>query len=197
MLDRVILSTDDEAIAACAREHGCEVPFLRPPELAQDDTPHLPVLQHAVAWLAERDGYRPDAVMILQPTSPLRRPDDIRRAHALLERHEVDSVVSVGEVPAHLNPMRMLRVDEQGRAVLFVTGQPVRHRINRRQDMPPAWVMNGAIYAFRTRVLWAAEPSLYGDTTLAMPMPEPFGLSIDTLEDWAEAERALGVRHGR
>ena len=126
------------------------MPFLRPAELARDDTPHLPVMQHAVGWLDEHEDYRPDAVMILQPTSPLRRPEDIREALALLDRTGADSVVSVSEVPAHAHPMRTLRVDDPGDAVLFVTGEPVRRRINRRQDLPAAWLMNGAIYAFRT-----------------------------------------------
>jgi CMP-N-acetylneuraminic acid synthetase len=195
-LDRVILSTDDETIAACGRSLGCDVPFLRPAELAHDETPHLPVMQHAVRWLAEHQQFHPDVVVILQPTSPLRRPGDIRQAVELLATHDIDSVVSVSAVPAHLNPMRMLRVDERGRAVLFVSGAPVRHRINRRQDMPEAWVMNGAIYAFRSHVLFAAEASLYGSSTLAMPLPAPYGISIDDLHDWREAEHALGNHHG-
>jgi CMP-N-acetylneuraminic acid synthetase len=169
---------------------------MRPPELARDDTPHLPVLQHAVDWLARHQGYHPDAVMILQPTSPLRRPEDIREAAALLASTDVDSVLSVTEVSAHVNPMRMLRIEEDGRAVLFVTGMPIRTRINRRQDMPAAWVMNGAIYAFRTRVLFEGEPSLYGNSTLAIRTPEPFGLSIDTPDDWEAAEKALENQHG-
>jgi len=192
--DRVILSTDDEAIAAAGRSRGCEVPFMRPPELARDETPHLPVLQHAVQWLRDRDGYQPDAVMILQPTSPLRRAQDIRESIALLEQSGADSVVSVSEVPAHYHPMRMLRIDEHGFASLFVTGEPVRRRINRRQDMPAAWTMNGAIYLFRTTVLTdlsAAEPSLYGTSTAAYVMAPEFGISIDSLDDWNHAEHAL------
>jgi CMP-N,N'-diacetyllegionaminic acid synthase len=194
--DRVVLSTDDDAIAACGREAGCEVPFHRPSSLAQDDTPHLPVLRHAVQWLADHEDYHPDVVVILQPTSPLRRPEDIRAAIDLLVGHDVDSVLSVSAVPAHMNPMRMLRVDDAGRATLFVTGEPVRCRINRRQDMPDAWVINGALYAFRPAVLFAPEPSLYGDRTLALPLPDPYGLSIDTAEDWAHAEQAFGEHHG-
>jgi CMP-N-acetylneuraminic acid synthetase len=195
--DRVILSTDDDAIAAAGRRYGCEVPFMRPAELARDETPHLPVLQHAVRWLADREGYEADAVMILQPTSPMRRPLDICESIALLERSGADSVVSVSEVPAHYNPMRTLRVDADGFATLFVTGEPVRRRINRRQDMPAAWTMNGAIYLFRTFVLAAAperagaEPSLYGNRTAAYVMPHEFGISIDSLDDWTEAEHAL------
>ena len=196
VLDRVILSTDDEVIASYARELGCDVPFMRPPELARDETPHLPVMQHAVAWLGEHQHYRPDAVVILQPTSPLRRGEHIRDALALLERHHVDSVVSVSPVPAHMNPMRMLRLDERGHAVLFVNGEPVRRRINRRQDMPEAFTMNGAVYAFRPHVLTAEEPSLYGDSTLALRMSDSAGISIDTLDDWSEAEKALRYHHG-
>jgi CMP-N-acetylneuraminic acid synthetase len=194
-LDRVILSTEDEAIAAAGRDLGCDVPFIRPLDLAQDDTPHLPVIQHATRWMEERVNYRPDAVMTLQPTSPLRTGDDIAAAVELLERSGADSVLSVNEVPVHAHPMRALRLDDAGNAVLFVSGEPVRKRINRRQDLPQAWVMNGAIYACRTRVLFAAEPSLYGNRVVAYRMPAARSISIDDLEDWAAAERAL--IHGR
>jgi CMP-N,N'-diacetyllegionaminic acid synthase len=196
VFDRVIVSTDDPAIADFARSMGCDVPFLRPAELAQDETPHLPVMQHAVAWLRDREAYVPDAVVILQPTSPLRRAEDIRIALEMLARGDADSVVAVSAVPAHMNPMRMLRVDATGAAVLFVGGEPVRRRINRRQDLPEAWVMNGALYAFRTDVLFEREPSLYGNRTLALRIPDPFGISIDTPEDWLEAEKAVGYHHG-
>lgn len=190
-VDRLILSTEDPKIAGVARSLGCEVPFMRPAELARDETPHLPVMEHAVRWLAEHEGYQPDAVVILQPTSPLRSAADIAAAMRMLELSGADSVVSVSEVPAHYNPMRMLRVDDGGFANLFVTGEPVRNRINRRQDMPRAWVMNGAIYAFRTRVLFGAPPSLYGDRVVAYPMPAERSISIDDHDDWAAAEHAL------
>lgn len=195
VFDRVILSTDDAEIAAAARERGCEVPFMRPAELARDETPHLPVMQHAVHWLREHEGYRPDVVMILQPTSPLRRAEDIRRSIQLLTESGADSVLTVSEVPAHVHPMRMLRLADDGTATLFVSGEPVRRRINRRQDLPSAWLMNGSIYAFRTAVLAAAEPSLYGDRTVALPVPHPYGLSIDDPDDWLAAEAVLAGRH--
>jgi CMP-N-acetylneuraminic acid synthetase len=195
-LDRLILSTEDEQIADAGRQYGCDVPFIRPRDLAQDDTPHLPVIQHAVGWMAERASYHPDAVMILQPTSPLRQAEDIRGAIELLAGSNADSVVSVSDVPAHAHPMRVLRIDDTGAAVLFATGAPVRHRINRRQDLPAAWVMNGAIYLLRTHVLTAREPSLYGDRVLAYRMPADRGLSIDDIHDWEAAERALGISNG-
>ncbi len=190
-LDQVILSTEDEAIAAAGRGLGCEVPFLRPAELSRDDTPHLPVIQHATAWMRDHAHYAPDAVVVLQPTSPLRTAADIDAAIALLESSGADSVLSVSEVPAHSHPSRTLRLDAAGRAVLFATGEPVRKRINRRQDLPEAWVMNGAIYACRTETLSAEEPSLYGDRVVAYRMPVERSISIDDMNDWAEAEHAL------
>ena len=189
--ERLVLSTDDPAIAEAARALGCDVPFLRPSELARDDTAHFPVVQHAAAWLRDRDSYEPDLVMTLQPTSPLRSAGDIRAAIDLIESTGADSVVSVSAVPAHYNPMRTLRVDERGLATLFVTGEPVRARINRRQDMPAAWTMNGAIYLVRTPLLFDANPSLYGDRTAAYVMPPERGISIDDVDDWAHAERVL------
>jgi CMP-N-acetylneuraminic acid synthetase len=191
--DRLILSTDDPKIADVARGYGSDVPFLRPSELARDDTPHLPVIKHAVEWLEQHEAYSADAVMILQPTSPLRRAGDICTAIDLFGESGADSLVSVSEVPAHFNPMRTVRVDDRGFARLFVTGEPVRARINRRQDMPTAWTMNGAIYLCRTALVTAGEPSLYGDRTAAYIMTAPFGISLDDEHDWMEAERALAL----
>jgi CMP-N-acetylneuraminic acid synthetase len=189
--ERVIVSTDDHAIANFARVHGCEVPFMRPAELAQDETPHLPVLQHAVAWMKEQEGYQPEAVMILQPTSPLRRAEDIRQAIQLLETSGADSVLTVSAVSAHVHPLRMLRVADDGTARLYVSGAPVRTRVNRRQDLPPAWRMNGQIYLFRVGVLSGPHPSLYGDRTVALPIPAPYDASLDDPEDWGAAERVF------
>jgi N-acylneuraminate cytidylyltransferase len=190
-LDRLILSTDDPRIAKVARDLGCEVPFMRPAELARDETIHLDVIVHAVKWLRDHAGYLADVVLTLQPTSPLRSSADIAAALRMLELSGADSVVSVNEVPPHNHPMRMLKVGADGMATLFATGQPVRTRVNRRQDLPPVFVMNGAVYACRTEAVLADEPSLYGDRVVAYPMPRERSISIDTLEDWDEAERQL------
>ena len=191
VFDRLILSTDDEAAARIGRELGCEVPFVRPAALGADDTPHLPVMEHAVAWLREHQRYEPEWVMILMPTSPLRRPSDIVESVALGVRSGADAVVSVDRMPSHFHPLRALTVDEQGWARLYVGDRPVRERPVRRQGMPDAWVFNGAIYLFRSRLLFSAEPSLYGDRVAAYPMPAPFGHNLDDPADWAEAERIL------
>ena len=192
VFDRLVLSTDDPSIADIGRAFGCEVPFMRPAELALDSTPHLPVMIHAVAWLRDREGYRCDAVMILQPTSPFRTPDDISNAVRLLESSGADSVVGVSAVPPHFNPMRILAADDGGMATLFVSGEPVRRRPVRRQDLPKAWAINEAIYLFRTPLLFAAEPSLYGDRTVIYVMPDERSLAIDDPRDWDAAERAIG-----
>jgi CMP-N,N'-diacetyllegionaminic acid synthase len=192
VFDRLVLSTDDETAAGIARELGCEVPFMRPPELCADDTPHLPVMQHAVAWLRDEQHYEPDWVMILMPTSPLRQPRHIVEAVALAIGSGADSVVSVDELPAHFNPLRALTVDAEGWARLYVGGLPVKRRPVRRQDIPRAWVFNGAIYLFRTALLFdPVEPSLYGDRVAAYVMPPPYGHNIDDPDDWEEAERLL------
>src|SRR5206468_5798827 len=166
--------------AAIARERGCEVPFMRPAALAGDLTPHLPVMQHAVSWLCDHGGYSPDWVMILLPTSPLRQAWHIREAIDLAVASGADSVVGVDALPAHFHPMRVVTIDDAGRARLFVNGAPVKSRPVRRQDLPGAWVLNGAIYLFRTPVLFdPVEPSLYGDTVAAYVMQRPYGFNID------------------
>jgi CMP-N,N'-diacetyllegionaminic acid synthase len=197
VFDRLILSTDDAEAAALAVEHGCEVPFYRPASLAADDTPHLPVLQHALAWLRDHEGYAPDRVMILQPTSPLRQAWHIREAVDLALASGADSVVSVDELPPHFNPLRVVTIDEGGWAHLFVGGRPVKTRPARRQDLPQTWVLNGAIYLFRTALLFdPTEPSLYGDKVAAYRMSSPFGFNIDQPEDWAVAEQLVARMAG-
>ena len=191
VFDRLILSTDDEQAARIARDLGCDVPFTRPSELCADDTPHLPVMQHAVAWMRDHRQYEPDWVMILMPTSPLRQPSHIVESVALALESGADSVVSVDAIPPHFHPLRTLTVDERGWARLYVGDRPVRERPVRRQGLPEAWVFNGAIYLFKTALLRAAEPSLYGDRVRTYPMAPPFGHNIDSAEDWTEAERIL------
>src|SRR5207249_50509 len=117
-----------------------------------------------------------------------------RAAIELAMTSDADSVVSVSELPAHFNPMRAVTVDNDGWARLFVGDAPVKRRPGRRQDMPKAWVLDGAIYLFRTAVLFdPVEPSMYGDKVTAYHMPPPYGFNIDEPEDWATAERLLRV----
>jgi CMP-N,N'-diacetyllegionaminic acid synthase len=193
--ERIVVSTDDQAIAEVARAHGGDVPFLRPPELALDTTPHLPVVQHAVAWLAEHQGYRPDLVMILQPTAPFRRPRDIRAAVSLLVERRADSVMSVVPVDPHWHPLLAFQLDERGGLRLYVSGEPVYRRVQRRQDLPPAFMKAGVIYLLRTELLFDPErPSLYGELTVPHVIEDQrYALDIDSPDDWSRAEALADI----
>ncbi len=134
IFDRIIVSTDDNEIAEVAKKYGAEVPFMRPAELAQDTTPTLPVLVHALEWLKSNEGYEPDAVAILQPTSPLRSSEHLRNAHVLFVQSGADSVVSVKTVPGHYNPHWQFQVDGESRMTIF-TGEQFEKIIKRRQEL--------------------------------------------------------------
>lgn len=191
VFNRIILSTDDEKIAEVAKGYGVEAPFMRPKELAEDKTPHLPVLQHAVKWLKENENHEPDAIMILQPTAPLRQAFHIKEAVELFRESQADSVVSVTELPSHYYPYWSVTASEDGWGQLF-TGQAIRHRIPRRQSFPKkVYAHNGAIYLLKAGVLFSHEPSLYGERVKLYPMEEKYNINIDEPHDWILAEFAL------
>jgi len=188
VIDRVILSTDSPQIAEAGRRAGLEVPFMRPAALAADDTPMLPVIQHALDEML-RGGWSADIIVLLQPTSPLRRPDHIRDAVNLLRETNADSVVAVAEVPRHLSPDYVMRIDE-GRLKPFL---PDGLRITRRQDARPAYSRDGTVYAFRRSTL-ERFGGIYGDDCRPLLIDARESLSIDTQDDWDEAERVLAAR---
>ncbi len=194
IFDRVILSTDDESIAGVAKKNGCEVPFMRPAELATDSTPHIPVLQHAVEWLHAHEKYESDAVMILQPTAPLRTAIHIREAAALFESSDADSVVSVAEVPGHYHPRWQFTIDDKNNLAIF-TGEPFSQIVRRRQDLSVTYTRNGAIYICKTNMLFDPIKPFYGDRAAAYIMKPEESVNIDTIEDWKEAEKILRDRY--
>jgi CMP-N-acetylneuraminic acid synthetase len=188
VLDRVILSTDSAEIADTGRRAGLDVPFMRPVMLASDDTPMLPVIQHALESLA-RDGWSADMIVLLQPTSPLRRPDHIRAAVTTLRDTKADSVVTVVEIPRHLSPDYVMRIDG-GRLQPFL---PEGARVTRRQDARPAYSRDGTVYAF-----WRATierfGGIYGEDCRPLLIDARESLSIDSPADWDAAERLLAGR---
>jgi len=188
VIDRVVLTTDSEAIADAGRRAGMDVPFLRPAALAQDDTPMLPVLRHALDCLAA-DGCTPEFVVLLQPTSPLRRPDHIKDALRRLRTTGADSVVSVVPVPAHLSPDYVMRIDDD-RLQSFL---PDGARVTRRQDARPAYSRDGTVYAFRRDTLERFD-SIYGQDCRPLVVDPQDSLSIDSSADWETAERILANR---
>ncbi|MEW6610794.1 MAG: acylneuraminate cytidylyltransferase family protein [Patescibacteria group bacterium] len=187
VLNRFILTTDDEEIARIGRMGGIDVPFIRPPALAEDTTPTLPVLQYALKWLQENEGYLPDYVVLLEPTSPGRRGFHIKEAVELLISSGADSIVSVCNVPGHFNPHWQFTLARDNQLSVF-TGEGFHQIIPRRQSLPPTYYRNGAIYAFRTPLLFKNPPSMYGETVQGYVMEERYSLDIDTPQDWKKAE---------
>lgn len=186
-LHRLIVSTDDPDIAEVARGCGADVPFLRPSTLSDDKTPMIPVLQHAVREVEGLDRVRMDWVLLLQPTAPLRTPDDILAALELAEKGGCDSVISVVQVFA-VHPVLMKRI-ENGRLVSFCVEEKEG---TRRQDyQPPAYMRNGAIYLTRRDTLMEND-SIWGHVIRPYVMPEERSVSIDSELDFRLAEVMLG-----
>jgi N-acylneuraminate cytidylyltransferase/CMP-N,N'-diacetyllegionaminic acid synthase len=173
-LARVIVSTDDDEIASVARTWGAEVPFMRPPELARDDTPHLLVVEHAIRWLWEHDKAGLDYALLLQPTSPLRTSADIDAAVAMAGKHAAVAVVSVCEMDRH--PLISKRILEDGTLADFVTSDIPYLR---RQALPPAYALNGAIYLIRCGSL-IEHRTFWPQGTYAYIMPPERSLDVDS-----------------
>ncbi len=188
-LDRVVLSTDDEEIAEVGRRCGLEVPFLRPPELARDDTPTIPVLQDVVRRLAAQ-GDHFDAVFTLQPTNPLRLPADIDGAAALLTSTGADSIIAFTEV-GERHPARMKSISSDGR----VHDPPFAEQFEgqRRQDLQPYFLRDGSVYLTRIHVLME-HGSLKGSDCRAWVVPRERACNIDEPYDLWLAERLLEKR---
>lgn len=185
-ISRVLVSTDSAEIAACAVESGAEVPFLRPPEISQDDTPMIAVLQHVLGWLREKSG-EPEALVLLQPTSPLRRPESVAAALKLFEETSADSVVSVVEVPHGCTPGSLLTLGADGR---IAAAFPEFAQTLRRQEKPKFFARNGpAILILRPSLIDTG--GLYSDRTFAFPMSRRESFDIDEREDLEIVEALL------
>ena len=188
-LTRVVLSTDDAEIAEAGRQLGLEVPFLRPAELARDDMPTLPVIQHAVRAV-EAAGDRFDAVCILQPTAPLRSSSFIDGCIARLEESGADAIVTVLPVPEAHNPHWVYFVSAEGDLRLS-TGEAAP--IPRRQDLPPAYHREGSVYVTRRDVLME-QNTIYGRRLIGYPIDPRDSIDINTQEDLERAEALLRAR---
>ena len=187
-LSRIVLSTDDPQIAKVGKWLGLEVPFLRPNLISQDESPAIDVMQHALRFL-EDDGYRPDAVMLLQPTSPLRRAEHIDQAVSILETTGANTVVSVVRVPHQFNPVSVMKINDD-RLTPFSSGT----MITRRQDKPEVYARNGpAILLTRTEVL-LGDNQLYGDDCRPLVMDAHDSADIDEPADLDYIEYLLARR---
>jgi N-acylneuraminate cytidylyltransferase len=186
-LTRIVVSTDDEEIAAASRQYGLQVPFMRPAELAKDDTPTIPVLQDVIRRLAETDDPY-DAVFTLQPTNPLRMASDIDGAIELLERTGADSVIGFTPV-GERHPARMKFLDADGRVCDPDFAEQFEGQ--RRQELRPLYLREGSVYLTRTSVLME-QNSIQGRDCRAWIIPRERACNIDEPFDLYLCEQLLG-----
>lgn len=182
ILNRTVVSTDDDEIAEIAKKYGGDVPFMRPKELALDVTPTLPVLQHAVSFIETNENVHVDVIVLLDPTSPTRRIEDIEECIQKLEQENADSVVTICEVDH--NPYFVMMELDGDRLVPLIKSDKV---ITRRQDAPVVYRLNAAVYAIKRDVLMNMD-KMITDNTLAVIMPHELSIHIDHEIDFEFAE---------
>jgi CMP-N-acetylneuraminic acid synthetase len=185
-LAEVILSSDDSQIITMARSIGIEVPFIRPCALAEDHTPTIDVIIHALKWFENQSVYF-DAVCLLQVTSPFRTVDFLDKAIEKFIASGCDSLISVQKVPHEYNPHWTFEVNEVGN-LKIATGED--QIISRRQELPEVYHRDGSIYITKTEVL-LQQHSLYGKSTSFIESSPEFYVNIDTLADWEKAEQII------
>ena len=187
---RIIVSTDDEEIAEVARRYGAEVPFMRPQEHAQDATPDYPVFAHALKWLAEHEGYSPEFVIQLRPTTPVRPPEMIDEGVRILRQHpEADSLRVV--VPSGQNPHKMWRIGEDGKMSNLLDVEGLAEPYNApRQKLPPTYWQTGHLDVIRPSVI-LEKGSMTGEVVMPLVLDPLYTVDIDTQRDWEQAERVL------
>lgn len=186
LITDLIVSTDSEEIAQVCREYGADVPFIRPAELAQDDTPHLPVIKHAVEFMEESQGYKYDYVVTLQPTSPFRTVEDIDKTIQVLADSRADSSASLVEVPSAFHPIKMKKL-EGSRVLPYCMDEPEGVR---KQDFPKVYRRSSAVYVSRRNLLMK-DNKFFGEHIAGHIIPVERFADIDSPEDWIEAEAKL------
>jgi len=184
-VDRIVVSTDDEEIAAIAREHGAETPWLRPAELARDDSVWIDVVLHGLTAIEQSSDV--DVLVVLQPTSPLRAPSDIDGA---IERITSGAAQAVVGVTACEFPLAFANtLPDDGSMDGFLSSELAD---TRRQDLPQHWRLNGAIYAARPGYV-RGRRGFHGPETFAWKMPRGRSIDIDDGEDLRLAEALLHI----
>ena len=165
-LSRVVVSTDDPKIASAAKEHGADVPFMRPTEIAQDSTPGIEPVLHAIDLLPEFDW-----LLLLQPTSPLRNTSDIEGIINLCHNSNAESAVSLTEAPVH--PFWTYQIKDK-RIFPFYE----KSFVSCRQDLPSAFSINGALYLSKVERLKKLK-NFISEDTLGYIMPKERSIDID------------------
>jgi CMP-N,N'-diacetyllegionaminic acid synthase len=187
VVDRICVSTDSEEIAEVARSWGAEVPFLRPRELAEDSTPTVPVLVHALDWLSQNECYTPDFVLVIQPTEPFVRPHQVRETLDLMLKRGADSAITMVEVPQRNHPFHVRVLTEDG---FLEFEHPEAHHAHWRRQMDPPRYAFGNLFWFR-REPFLAERRVEVGRRVGLPIEQISAFDLNTAEDWQLAEAAL------
>lgn len=182
----MILSTEDPIIKKIGKELGLEVPFDRPSDLSNDDTPSLPVMLHVVNMLEKIENYLPDIIVLLQPTSPLRKTYHIDDAIDQFLKSDADSLVSVVEVPHSMSPFSAMELNDSEYLTPY---KNLREDQNIRHKKPKFFARNGALYITTYKSLM--NETLYGEKIIPYFMSKNVSLDLDDLEDWEIAEFLL------
>ncbi|HEY62617.1 MAG TPA: acylneuraminate cytidylyltransferase family protein [Anaerolineae bacterium] len=186
---RVIVSTEDEQIAKIAKSYGAEVPFLRPAEFALDNTPDLPVFEHALKWLQENEQYEPNIIVQLRPTSPFRRVWHINQAvFRLIEHPEADSIRTVC-VPFQ-NPYKMWQISPEGYMKPLLKTEGAEPYNMPRQALPDVYWQTGYVDAAWSDTI-RKKNSMTGDYILPLVINSTEWVDIDSVDDWKRAEQLL------
>ncbi len=182
-VDRVVVSTDDEEIAQVALNAGAEIPFMRPPELALDHIPVMPVIQDLMRKVDPQQSLYP-FIVVLQPTNPFRKPADIDKSVDILKRGDCDTVLTVS--PASNHPYRMRWLDSDGEFL-----RPLFENVDlyaQRQDLPPVYNFNGSVISCLQSVM-LNQKIFYGVKHRGIILDEICGFDIDTELDLLVAEQ--------
>jgi N-acylneuraminate cytidylyltransferase len=181
-ISEIVVSTEDAEIAIAAEVCGCKPPFIRPAELALDDTASIEVVRHAIAFY-ESQGVFFEAICLLQPTTPFRTKGFIDEAIQKFIASGADSLVSVLPIPHEYNPHWAFEEHDNG-LLKIATGES--NIISRRQELPKAFHRDGSIYLTKTAV--AKSGSFFGKSIAFVESNAALYVNIDTMKDWEKAE---------
>ncbi len=184
-VNRLIVSTDSPEIAEVSRRYGAEVPFLRPKEMAQNQSVIEDAMLDALKRLKQTEGYQPDIIVLLHPTAPLRTAKHIDESIALLLEKKTDAVVSVSEPIEH--PGDMVYWDSQGKMQFLLD---IDHGRTQRQQYPQYYYLNGVVYVF-TRESLLRNKSRFGEKIIPYMMKQMDSIDIDSMDDLLIAEAIL------
>ena len=181
IFDKIIITSDSLEIIEIAKKIGIEVPFRRPVSIAEDDTPMIDVIDHAIKYFENTD-FVPDIICILQPTSPFRNINELILGYETLINEDCDSVVSVEKIPEHYSPYTAMRIENNKLEFLMNEG----NFITRRQDVEDVFIRSGCFYFLKTSTL-TKKKSLYGDKCIPIIINNKNTVNLDTMDDWEMA----------